>query len=144
MTGGRPLWFLVMVLGGWTALRAAMLWPEVAAVTEKVQAMAAQVSAQVSAQLSEPGVVAAAALAPATGLVGIATRLVEPVPQPPVTPMAPRRVAAGGAVAIRVQAGAPQPASVTDEPDGARRMLQPPPLAPTPIARGGGRLAGTA
>ena len=28
MTGGRPLRFLLLVMGGWTAARVAMLWPE--------------------------------------------------------------------------------------------------------------------
>lgn len=39
MNGGRPLRFLAVTLGGWTIVRAALLWPTIDSVPTLIDAM---------------------------------------------------------------------------------------------------------
>lgn len=125
MTGaGRPLRFLVTTLGGWTAIRVAVLWPTIDSLPSLVRVLAPPVTA--------------------------ATRTpdaVEPSPPrvrraPPSPPHPPVPVPA-----MRTENKASEPSPVSPPPTMAEPAVsprQPPPLRPVTLAAPPARLAGSA
>lgn len=133
---GRPLRFLALTLGGWTAMRVVILWPMGAAVSP----------------LPPPGAARAMAIGPASPLAAGMVRATIPAPGPrnqpvfivPTQRSHPPAVAAGhlsaGTVAIAL-------AAMVRYGDAIAAMQGPggaltPPLGP--LARGRSRLAGSA
>lgn len=123
MRGGRPLRFLTVLLGGWTTLRIALLWPAIDSAPTLIDAVVPRAAAQ-----------AFFAQAPARRSVAVAAlpRRVPAASPPleaaavPVVVMAVRQVPAAGAPPERLAA-----------------PIQPPPLRPAPFAAAPSRWAGS-
>ena len=128
MKDGRPLRFLGGALGGWTLFRIAVLWPS--AETLPLQALARAVLPPSSAH----------------------TLAAEPMASPPSVPQPKRLVKASGTIAGPLPPSPPITAdhrSIAGTPVAPVQRPMPvgvigPPLRPTPIARGPGRLTGSA
>lgn len=126
MKGGRPLRFLAVMLGGWTTLRIALLWPAIDSVPTLIDAVVPRAQAQAF------------------------------FAQAPRRRMAVVTVARGRAMAVRAPAANPPTGSTPPSaapvapapPPGMAAMrrtlpVQPPPLAPAPLAVAPSRLAGS-
>ena len=125
MNGGRPLRFLTLTLGGWVAIRTLALLPTMAPLPALIHAIAPPAVAE---RLAPP---------PVRRFVRISR------PVPPALPVARKVVVLGvadGPVATPAET-APTPAAASLPQAGA---ALPPPLVPTPLAKGRSRLAGSA
>lgn len=130
MKGGRPLRFLLLTLGGWTAMRALMLLPT----TRPLPALPAAI---VPRAIAEPPIPQHPPprhrrLAPPPSSRAAPPAFARSLAPPLTAPPRPRAVAA---------IAAPVPAA---PPPAPAQTTLPPPLVPTPIARGRSRLAGSA
>jgi hypothetical protein len=135
---GRPLRFLALTLGGWTAARVALLWPAAPSLPDLLRLplpglpIAAASAATLPRLLGSPAAPAMIAVAePTSSRPAPAPITAEPASAPRASD--PRRVAL--ALATMVRFGREQ----VDQTPGL-----PPPLPPTPPARPPGRLAGSA
>jgi hypothetical protein len=133
MTGGRPLRFLALALGGWVVIRIAVLLPEIRAVP------AADVIPRLIAALVPD--VAATGLAqrhaaPSSGHARTSPRLVIPSPHPQPQPQPPRRLERPPEASVMILAARVAPDRRID--------LIPSPCAPPAPLRGTSRLTGSA
>jgi len=120
--GGRPLRFLAVTLGGWTTLRIALLWPTIDSVPTLIDAVVPRTQAQ-----------AFFAEAPHRAARVGSHR---PVPQAPVSlPVAGDRATTALPPTVVAVTVPPSPRQVD--------RVQPPPLAPAPLATGPSRWAGS-
>ena len=128
MSSGRPIRFLAVTLGGWTAVRVALLWPTIDSLPSLVNALVPPVAAATrDAAVSPPA-------AP-----------VAPVRPPPVPPPATLRIATAGiAVTATTTASTPPPAPRAEPPREPASPRQPPPLRPAELPTPPDRLAGSA
>lgn len=132
MKNGRPLRFLVMTLGGWTALRVAMLWPD-ALQTERAVAEPRAVEKPVALR---------ALPVAASGATLVSLVAVKAPAQ--AAPAAVRSAAAAELVGVHLAgpaAGPPPMRGEYGQAEAARSGSIPPPLRPTPIAAAPSRLA---
>ena len=127
MSAGRPLRFLVVTLGGWTAVRVALLWPTIDSLPSLVEAIvppvaAATRDARPSALRLEPtATIRLAAPSP------IVWKPATPSPIKPSIPTMP-----------------PLRPAITPPETSPPPPRQPPPLRPAPLASPPDRLAGSA
>jgi hypothetical protein len=119
MKGGRPLRFLAVMLGGWTTLRIALLWPTIDSVPTLIDAVAPRAQAQAFFAQAPVRVTTIATAKPAVPAHPGPSPMPSPTPPPalvpPTAPPPPRRI----------------------------DPVQPPPLAPAPLAVAPSRWAGS-
>jgi hypothetical protein len=123
MRGGRPLRFLAVLLGGWTTLRIALLWPAIDSVPTLIDAVVPRVAAQAFSAQAPVRRHVAAVVAPRRA------SMASPAPITTDTPLV--------SVAVR-----PAPAAKTG-PQPPTLPIQPPPLRPAPLATVPSRWAGS-
>lgn len=128
MTGGRPLRFLALILGGWIAIRIAIVLPGSDPLPDLIEALIPDVAAAVfgSRQPTPPGI-----------------RLLPPDVSPP--PSAVQTTATFHVpILIISHPPAAAPLELADAIDRRRPAAIPSPLAPPAPVRGANRLSGTA
>lgn len=127
MTGGRPLRFLLLTLGGWIAIRTLALLPNTAPLPALVEAIVPRAVAE--------------RLIPALAKAFVPS-IQPPVASPPTAPaLLPPPGTHGSPPLLLVAVAAP----ILVEPRSEQpKTSLPPPLALTPIAQGRSRLAGSA
>jgi hypothetical protein len=121
--GGRPLRFLGILLGGWTTLRIALLWPTIDSVPTLIDAVVPRAQAQAFFARASPPVATVRRRSPPP--VSVPTPTIrdedQSLPPPSITPAVPG-----------IPSSSPRIAPT-----------QPPPLAPAPLAAPPSRWAGS-
>ncbi len=128
MSSGRPIRFLAVTLGGWTAVRVALLWPTIDSLPDLARVLAPPV---------------AAATLPPDALAAVPAKrrphhqpLVAAVRLPPPRPPAPMEA--------RPPSMSPDAPPASPAASIASPPRQPPPLRPAPLATPPNRLGGSA
>lgn len=131
MSGGRPIRFLALTLGGWTAIRVAALWPDVNSVPSLIRAVAPPAFADT---------LPAALLATNSGSPAAPQpkRAGPAFPERDLPPATPQET--GSAAPLPLAAAREQPTAAAAP---AGDPGQPPPLRLASLARAPGRLAGS-